>query len=62
VGEAGARPLLRGLDAEGRRAKLGELLARREPDYARADLVVDVDDADLETVVARLASRLAGPA
>lgn len=62
VGEAGARPLLRGLDAEGRRAKLGALLARREPDYARAGLVVDVDDADLETVVARVASRLAGPA
>jgi shikimate kinase len=62
VGGAGERPLLRGLDAEGRRAKLGELLARREADYARADLVVDVDGADVEWVVSRIAARLAEPA
>jgi shikimate kinase len=62
VGEAAERPLLRGLDAGGRRARLGELLARRERDYARAGLVVDVDDADVAAVVERVAARLAGPA
>jgi shikimate kinase len=62
VGEAGERPLLHGLDAEGRGARLRELLARREPDYARAAWVVDVDGAELETVVARVAAGLAGPA
>jgi shikimate kinase len=62
VGEGQARPLLAGLDAQGRRARLRELLARREADYARAGLVVDVDGVDLEVVVERVAARLAGPA
>src|SRR3990172_3408352 len=60
-GEAAERPLLHGLDAGSRRARLGEILARRERDYARAGLVVDVDDADGEAVVERVAARLAGP-
>jgi shikimate kinase len=59
VGEGRERPLLRGLDAPARLARLAELLARREADYARAAIVVDVDEGGVEAVVERILARLA---
>jgi len=60
VGEAHDRPLLAGLDAEGRRERLARLLAEREIHYVRADVVVDTDDADVEGVCDRIEAALAG--
>ena len=58
VGEADTRPLLAGLDAEGRVARLRELLAQREPAYGLADHVVDTDGRTLEAVVETIALEL----
>jgi shikimate kinase len=62
VGEGRERPLLRGLDPPARLARLAELLARREADYARAAIVVDVDEGGVEAVVERILARLAADA
>jgi shikimate kinase len=51
IGAGRGRPLLCGLDAAGRLGRLRELLARREPDYARAEVVVETDASDLPEVV-----------
>jgi shikimate kinase len=58
VGEARERPLLAGLDAEGRIARLRALLAEREPHYACADVVVDTDGLDVEASAAAVAAAL----
>jgi shikimate kinase len=58
VGEGEGRPLLQGLDPGQRLARLRELLTRREPHYARAQIVVDTDDAGPEAIAAVLAARL----
>ena len=42
--KAAERPLLAGLDDEGRRARIAEMLEEREPSYARGDLFVTSDD------------------
>ena len=62
VGEARDRPLLAGLDAAGRRARLAELLAEREAAYLRATVVVDTDDRSPSEVAARVEEQLAGTA
>jgi 3-dehydroquinate synthase len=58
VGAARRRPLLAGLDAAGRVARLAALLAEREPAYLRAAIVVDTDALDVagaaEQVLAKL--------
>jgi shikimate kinase len=59
LGEAGSRPLLAGLSAAARLARLRELLAAREPAYASAGLVVDTDDVEVDEVVERIARALA---
>ncbi len=58
VGEAAARPLLRGLTDEQRLARICELLAEREPAYLHADLVVDTDELTPDQVAGAVASRL----
>ena len=58
VGGARSRPLLAGLDAEGRRARLDEILAEREPAYATAGVVVDTDDRSPQDVADELVRRL----
>jgi shikimate kinase len=58
VGDAEARPLLRGLDAGGRAARLAELLAAREPAYATAAVVVDTDGLDVARVADAVVERL----
>jgi shikimate kinase len=58
VGTAPERPLLQGLDAEGRLARLQELLAARERDYERGALVVDTDGLDVGAVADAVARRL----
>ena len=62
VGDASERPLLAGLDAPGRLARLRELLAQREAAYAGAALAVDVDAARVEDVVETIAAELDGGA
>jgi shikimate kinase len=58
VGAAEARPLLAGLDAEARLAKLRRLLAEREPFYLRAPLVIDTDALDEAGAAAEIERRL----
>ncbi len=58
IGEGGGRPLLAGLDREGRRQRLSALLARREPVYLGADLVVDTDGLAPVEVAERIARAL----
>jgi shikimate kinase len=55
VGPAQERPLLRGLDAEGRLARLRELLETRVRDYESGALVVDTDGLDVVAVVEAVA-------
>jgi shikimate kinase len=62
VGRGRARPLLAGLDAAGRRAKLAALLAEREPAYRTAALSIDTDGRPLRAIVDELAAALAGSA
>ena len=54
------RPLLAGLDAPARLAKVRRLLAEREPAYLRAPYVVDTDALDVAAAAAEVARRL-GP-
>jgi len=58
LGDAQARPLLAGLDDPARLERLRELLAEREPAYARADACVDTDGLSVEGVAAEVAARL----
>jgi 3-dehydroquinate synthase len=58
VGEAAERPLLAGLGAEARLARLRELLAAREPHYAAADLALETDGREVEALAEELAARL----
>jgi shikimate kinase len=58
VGEGAGRPLLRGLDAEGRHRRLAELLAERASAYERAALVLDTDHSSVEEVAAAIRARL----
>lgn len=61
-GAAYRRPLLAGLDADAARAKITDLLARREQAYARADLVLDSSQSsptELALTIHRWAGRAA---
>jgi shikimate kinase len=58
VGADAGRPLLAGLDAEGRLAKLRALLAEREHFYLRAALVVDTDALSEAGAAAEILARL----
>ena len=58
VGTAEARPLLAGLDAAGRLARLRELLTARESAYAAARERVDTDDRSVDEVAVEVAARL----
>jgi shikimate kinase len=60
VGEAHDRPLLAGLDADGRLARLRALLSERGPHYAGADLVVDTDGLDVDAASAAVDAALEG--
>ena len=57
VGSGEGRPLLAGLDEDGRRAKLEDLLETRRPAYERAAWVVETDDRDVEAIAGELAAR-----
>lgn len=58
VGEAGTRPLLRGLDRQDRRGRLEALLQERREAYATAAMTVDTDGLDPEQVAREIAERL----
>lgn len=60
IGEGAERPLLAGLDAGGRLARLRALLEERSPCYATAQLVVDTDELAPDAVAAHIAARLRG--
>ena len=62
VGSGASRPLLAGLDAAGRLAKLRELIAQREPAYMQAHFVVDADSGSPRRIAREIAARLAGAA
>lgn len=57
IGDPASRPLLAGLEAEARRAKLDALLAERRPHYARATITVDASGPP-EAVADEIARRL----
>ncbi len=50
IGADPERPLIAGLDAAGRLARIRELLAEREIHYLRAQIVIDTDDMGVEAV------------
>jgi 3-dehydroquinate synthase len=58
IGNASSRPLLAGLDAAGRRARLEALLAERKPAYETARITVDTDDLIVPGLVAELSPRI----
>lgn len=58
VGDAEARPLLAGLDAAGRLARVRDLLRVREPAYSRAHERVDTDGRSVDEVATEVAARL----
>ena len=58
LGNASSRPLLAGLDAKGRRARLEALLAERKPAYETARITIDTDDLIVPGLVAELAPRI----
>jgi shikimate kinase len=60
VGSGASRPLLAGLDAAGRLAKLRELLAQREPSYMQAHHVVDADTGNPRRIAREIVARLGG--
>jgi shikimate kinase len=62
VGSGASRPLLAGLDAAGRLAKLRELIAQREPAYMQAHHIVDADSGSPRRIAREIAARLAGGA
>lgn len=62
VGSGASRPLLAGLDAAGRLAKLRELLAQREPAYMQAHYIVDVDAGNPRRIAGEIAALVAGKA
>jgi shikimate kinase len=59
VGDGDTRPLLRGLDGPGRVDKLRSLLEARAEHYERAQIVIDTDENEVDTVVDELARHLA---
>lgn len=59
IGDCDARPLLAGLAAPERLARLRALLAERDAHYATASLVVDTDAATVEEVAERVERALA---
>lgn len=58
VGVGATRPLLAGLDAAARRAKLAELLGAREPAYRQAHITVDTDRNSLRRVAREIVALL----
>jgi shikimate kinase len=59
IGGGQDRPLLAGLAADERLARVRALLAAREADYARAAVVVETDAASVEEVAERIERALA---
>ncbi len=59
LGDCRERPLLADLAPPEREAKLGALLAERDPSYCLASVVVDTDEGTPEAIAARIAQRLA---
>lgn len=62
VGSGASRPLLAGLDAAGRLAKLRELIAQREPAYMQAHHIVDADHGNPRRIAREIAALVAGAA
>ncbi len=58
LGERADRPLLAGLDRDGRLARLRELLEERRSSYETASIVVDTDRRAVAAVVSDVAERL----
>ncbi|MCP5070545.1 MAG: shikimate kinase [bacterium] len=58
VGQGESRPLLSGLDAEGRLRRLTSLLEQRSGAYETASLVIDTDGREVGALAAELAKRL----
>jgi shikimate kinase len=60
IGDAAGRPLLRGLTAAARRARLSALLEERRSAYESAALVIDTDARTPAEVAGEIAAGLAG--
>ena len=55
ISKPDTRPLLQGLNAEQRLARLTEILAEREESYLQADMIVEAGSDTLENVARELA-------
>jgi len=60
VGTGETRPLLRGMSPVARLSKIRSLLRERTTHYERAQVVIDTDLSDVETLADELAQRLGG--
>ena len=60
VGAGETRPLLRGMSPVARLSKIRSLLLERAKHYERAQVVIDTDLSDVETLADELAQRLGG--
>jgi shikimate kinase len=60
VGSGATRPLLAGLDAAGRLAKLRDLIAQREPAYMQAHHIVDADGGNPRRIAREIAALVGG--
>jgi shikimate kinase len=60
VGTGTSRPLLAGLDAAGRLAKLRALIAEREPAYMQAHLIVQADAGNPRRIAREIVARTGG--
>ena len=58
IGDASARPLLRGLSESERLERVRKLLAKREPSYRTARITVDTDHKSAPEVVEELARKI----
>ena len=58
IGDASARPLLRGLSESERLERVRKLLAKREPSYRTARITVDTDHKSASEVVEELARKI----
>lgn len=59
VGEGRSRPLLRGLSPADRARKLEDLLGARRGAYESAEVIIDTDGKDVDTLVAVVLERIA---
>ncbi|MEE3331982.1 MAG: shikimate kinase [Myxococcota bacterium] len=58
IGDGSQRPMLSGMSPDEREQRIAELLAERAPAYESAQLVVDVDTLEVDSIAEQIASQV----